>query len=167
MPKGDWVMRRRTRYDSVTTASTNQCSERYREQPGDGQRQPAEGQSVLATRHLGPGKDDDVEDLGEDQGRDREIDVAQSGREIGHESGHSGGCDQPVQDRQPKIGRLDGQQRRGGAVNAEAEQRRVAERHQAGVTDQDVGGHGEQPPDQDLGHEAAPELWQDERRRNQ
>ena len=89
MPNGDWVMRRRSRYESVTTASTNQWSVAgvKRQRPRAGQRQGglAEGQAVLAAGHLGPGEDDDVEDLGEDEGRDREVDVAQPGGEVGHE----------------------------------------------------------------------------------
>ena len=40
----------------------------------------------------------------------------------------------------------------------------MAEGHHAGVADQDVRGHGEQAPDQDLGDEAPPELRQDQRR---
>ena len=47
----------------------------------------------------------DVEDLREDQRRDGEIDVAQPRREIGDESGDPAGADEPVEERQPQIGR--------------------------------------------------------------
>jgi hypothetical protein len=59
------------------------------------------------------------------------------------------------------------EQRRGGAIHAEAEERRMPERHHAGVADQDVGGHRQQPPDQDLGGEALPERRQHQRGRDE
>src|SRR6516164_1632266 len=43
----------------------------------------------------------------------------------------------------------------------------MAERHHPRVTDKDVGGHGQQAPDQDLRQEAAPELRQHQRRHDQ
>src|SRR3954468_579637 len=43
----------------------------------------------------------------------------------------------------------------------------MAEGDEPGVADQDVGGHREQAPDQDLGQKPAPELGQDQRRHRQ
>ena len=43
----------------------------------------------------------------------------------------------------------------------------MAERHHAGVADQDVGGHRQQSPDQDLGDEPRPERRQHQRRDDQ
>src|SRR3954465_1862003 len=43
----------------------------------------------------------------------------------------------------------------------------MAERDHAGVADQDVGGHRQQSPDQDLGDEPAPERRQHQRRDDQ
>ena len=142
-------------------------SERHREQPGNRQRRPAERQSVLTSRHFGPGEDDHVEDLREDQGRDREIDVAQAGGEIGDEGRDPGGADQPEQQRQPQVGRTGPQQGGCRAVDAEAEERRVPERHHAGVADQEIGRHRQQAPDQDLGQEPPPEFRQHQRRGDQ
>src|SRR5262245_3329458 len=43
----------------------------------------------------------------------------------------------------------------------------MSERDHPGVADQDVRGHREQSPDEDLGHEPSPELGQHERRHDQ
>ena len=135
--------------------------------PGMPSSGPLEVQPVLAAGHLGPGEDDDVENLREDQCGDGKIDVAQPGREIGHERRHRGGGDQPEGQRQHQVRRRHRQQRRGRAVHAEPEERRVPERHHAGVADQDVGRHREQTPDQNLGAEPAPERRQHQGRNDQ
>ena len=66
-----------------------------------------------------------------------------------------------------RLGGLIGQERGGRPVHAEAEEGRMAERHHARVADEDVRGHGQQPPDQDLRDEALPERRQHERRRGE
>ena len=95
--------------------------------PWDRQRRAPEREPVLASGDVGPGEDDDVEDLREDQGRDGEVDVAQARREVGHKQGNAGGADEPVGGRQPEVWRVDRQQRGRRAVHAEAEESRVAE----------------------------------------
>src|SRR2546425_11106692 len=70
---------------------------------------------------------------------------------------------QAVEQAEPEARRLHREERGGGAVHAEAEKRRVPERDHAGVADQDVGGHRQEPPDQDLRGEALPERWKHER----
>src|SRR4029453_4672196 len=126
-----------------------------------------EGEAVLAAGDLGPGEDDDVEDLREDERRDREVDVAKARREVGDEDGGEPGGDQAVEHREREARRLHREERRGGAVHAESEERRVSERDHPGVTDEDVGGHRQQSPDQDLGDEALPERGEHERRDDQ
>ena len=114
-----------------------------------------------------PGENDDVEDLAEDQRGDGEIDVAQPGGEIGDEQRRAGGAGEPEQDGEPEIGRTDQEQRGAGAVHAEAEEGRMAERDHAGVADQQIGRHRQQAPDQDFGEKAAPEFRQHQRRRGE
>ena len=134
---------------------------------GDAEAGPGEGEPVLASGHARPGEDDDVEDLRENQRRDGKIDVAQPRRKIGHDHGDQAGSDEAEQDRQEKIGRVDQQQRRGRPIDAETEERRVAERDHAGVADQNIGRHGEKAPDQDFRQKAPPERRQNQRRRDQ
>ena len=73
----------------------------------DRQMRPGENQAVLAAGDVGPGENDDVENLAEDQRGDGKIDIAQAGREIGHEQSSAGGAGQPKQDGEPEIGRTD------------------------------------------------------------
>src|SRR5258707_1645175 len=101
--------------------------ERGRVNPWNRQRRASECEPVLASRDVGPGEDDDVEDLREDQGRDGEIDVAQARRKIGHKQGNARCADEPAAYRQPEVWRADRQQRGRRAVHAEAEESRVAE----------------------------------------
>src|SRR5439155_10692508 len=112
---------------------------------------------------LRPGEDDDVKDLREDEGRDREVDVAQAGRKVGDEDGRAAGGDEAVEHGQPEARRCYRKKRGGRAVHAEAEERRVPERDHAGVADEDVGGHRQEPPDQDRRGKALPERREHER----
>src|SRR4030095_13847015 len=133
----------------------------------DRQRGLAEGEPVLAAGHLGPGEDDDVEDLREDEGRDGEVDVAQPRREIGDEHRGDAGGDQAVEHGQAEARGLDVGPRDAAAAHAQAEERRVPERNHAGIADEDVGGHRQEPPDQDLRGEALPERREHDRRDHQ
>src|SRR5581483_11367143 len=74
---------------------------------------------------------------------------------------------EPRREREPEPGRARGQQERRGAVHADPEERGVPERDHSRVADQDVGRHGEEPPDQDLGQEPPPEPGQRQRRRGE
>jgi len=81
MPNGDWVIRRSSRQDPATTASTNQCRTAVvnSSRTGrDGERRLVESEPVLAAGPRRRGEDDDVEDLREYQSRAREVDVAQT-----------------------------------------------------------------------------------------
>src|SRR5207237_10359644 len=74
------------------------------------------------------------------------------------------GTDQTVEDRQPEVRWPPREEGGRCAVHTEAKEHRVAERYHTRVADQDVERHRQQPPDQNLGYEAPPELWQHERR---
>src|SRR2546425_10613515 len=142
--------------------------ERHRREPGghdarDGEGRLAEAEAILAAGDLRPREDDDVEDLREHERRDREVNIAESGREVGDEDRDRARPHEAVEDREPEIRRPHGEEGGGRAIHAEPEERGVAERHHARVADQDVERHREQPPDQDLGHEAPPELREHER----
>src|SRR4030095_5162673 len=75
---------------------------------------------------------------------------------------HRGGK-QAAGEGEPEVRGAHGEKGGGGAVHSEPEERGMAERDHAGVADQDVGRHREQPPDQDLSGEALPKFGQDER----
>ena len=55
----------------------------------------------------------------------RSRDVAKARGEVGHEQGRPGGEGKPVEDRQPEVRRLDHEQRRRRAVQAETEEGRM------------------------------------------
>src|SRR5207244_776822 len=108
-------------------------------EPEERQARLAEREAILAAGDLGPGEDDDVEDLREDEGRNREVDVTEPRREVGDEDRGATGGDQAIEHGEPEARRLHREKRGGRAVHAEAEERRMSERDHPGVADQDVG----------------------------
>src|SRR5262249_34284630 len=110
---------------------------------------------------------DYVEDLAEDERSDGEIDVAQARREIRDKQCDQRRSDKAKKKREPEVWRREHQQRRRRAIHTEAEKCRVTEGNHACVTDEDVGRHRQQSPDQDFGQEPAPEFRQDQRRDDQ
>src|SRR5262249_50383897 len=120
MPKGDWVIRRRIRYDAVTTASTNQCSvsavKGAENKPGIARWGRRELNPFSPSVYLVPVKDDEEKVLQENKRRDGKVNFAQPRAKIRDEKADRGRADEAVYDGQPEIGWPDHEQCRRRAI---------------------------------------------------
>ena len=115
----------------------------------EGRRRHA-GQAVLAAGVVGERAElDEVEHLGDRHRDHREIDAGAAQRDEPDQIADGGRHDHADDNRQRHIGEVHLRQQIGGDHAARAEERRLAERQQARVAEQDVEPETEQAPDQD------------------
>ena len=93
-----------------------------------------------------------VDHLGEDQRQEREVDAAAGRREVAHRDRI--GPDDDDGEREAEPERQDAAlEEHGGRVRPEAEERGMAEGHEAGVPDQEVEAHGDRAEEQGVERE--------------